>query len=113
MQLKATIVAPKGENYKVNWSSSNEYMATVNSNGLVTSYSSTGYVTISATVGDTDKSVSCLVQIVIPVENIYLTSTLTPKDYEESINLFKYYNENLENDLTLPLNKIAKFNPVG
>ena len=79
VQLTATVLPENASNKNVTWSSSNESVATVSSEGVVTAVAS-GTATITATTADgTNKSATCAVTVYIPTgvetQTVYRRST--------------------------------------
>ena len=76
--LSATVLPTNATNKAVNWSSSNESVATVSSSGLVTAVAA-GSATITATSqANSAKSATCAVTVTaIPVESVSLNKTST------------------------------------
>jgi len=95
VQLTATV---NGENYppsKVNWTSSNTSIATVNSSGLVSAVSP-GIVTITATSDyDNTKSATCTVTV---IDSTLLTDTLTKETTGVSGNYSHWENLKVSTD---------------
>lgn len=87
-QLIAYVYPDNATNKTVNWRSSNENIARVSSNGLVTAVSA-GTATITATTTDgSNLSASCVVTVsIIPVTSISLNQTNLTLDIEETYRL--------------------------
>ena len=74
-QLTATVLPEDASNKTVIWTSSNNKVATVSTEGIVTAKQS-GTVTITATSQDTGKKASCKVEaVIIPVTSFSLNTT--------------------------------------
>ena len=81
IQLTAEVAPGTALNTSVSWSSSNENIATVNANGLVTTKTTTGTVNIRATCnGNTSVYKECTVAVLLPVSyREYNAGTFTTK----------------------------------
>ena len=86
LQLNAKIEGAKDNDLKINWSSSNDSVASVNSKGLVTA-KKTGSVKITARIGDSDKTVSCWIDVKIPIESVSLSENSITCKKGDSITL--------------------------
>ena len=97
LQLNAKITGSK--DLKLKWSSSNDSIATVNDKGLVTSQK-TGRVKITAQVSGSNKSVSCWIDVKIPIESISLSATtIKCKENDEfTLSLSRYPNNTTDNN---------------
>jgi uncharacterized protein YjdB len=85
IQLAATIAPASACDQVVNWTSSDEAIATVDASGLVTAVSA-GSVQITATTRDGGKTALCFVTVVIPVTGIAVSpasSTISVSAVEE------------------------------
>ena len=71
--LTATVLPNNADDKTVTWTSSNNSIATVSSNGLVTAIAA-GNATITATAGG--KSATCAVVVAVPVYNYTFTVTV-------------------------------------
>lgn len=87
-QLNATVTPAGASNKTVSWTSSNNAVATVNSNGLVTALTA-GTATITATTTDgSNLSASCNVTVsIIPVTSVSLNKTSLTLDIDENYQL--------------------------
>lgn len=71
--LTCTVAPENADNKSVTWSSSDEKVATVSANGLVTAVSG-GTATITATSADGGYTASCKVTVVVPLLNLSFTN---------------------------------------
>ena len=88
-QLSALIFPENATNKTLLWQSSDEDIATVDENGLVTSYGNSGTVEISATTCDgSDLTVSCTVTVaIVLVESVAITDKSVEMDKNETYQL--------------------------
>lgn len=102
-QLTANILPSNAANKTVTWSSSNENIATVDANGLVTSVAN-GNTTISATTEDGDFQASCSVSVVAITESIALrigSSSIVSINGYISGSMYSYITNNSSETITL------------
>ncbi len=77
LQLKETVAPENADNKDVTWSSSNEAVASVNENGLVTAKNA-GTATITVTTEDGGKTAECAITVeAVPVQQIKLEPVST------------------------------------
>ena len=80
--LVATVIPEDAYNKAVTWSSSNEAVATVDGDGLVTAVAE-GEATITVKTADGGYEDTCTVTVVIPVEMLLLQEPRVPPLYEK------------------------------
>ncbi len=73
-KLNYTIIPEDAENQNVTWSSSNESVATVDSNGNVTAISG-GKATISCTTEEGNYTAKCIVTVTVPVTGVHMNQS--------------------------------------
>ena len=73
-QLTATVMPDNATDKSVSWTSDNDEVATVDSNGLVTAVSS-GVAIITASAAGGEKTAECMVEVYCPVSSITLDKT--------------------------------------
>ena len=84
-QLSATL-SPEGAFGNISWTSSDESVATVDANGLVTAVAG-GTCTITATAGGSLKTATCSVTVTQMVTSIVLSQTLAVLELDEFVRL--------------------------
>jgi len=72
--MVASILPSNATNKNVKWSSSNTAVATISASGVITAKSA-GQTTITVTTEDGNKTATCIVTVVIPVQSVSLLST--------------------------------------
>lgn len=91
LQLTATVIPEDATNKNVTWSSDNNAVATVDSNGLVTLVSPTGSCNITVTTVDGNHTASCNIiarPAIVPVDSISLNMNeidFSNLDYTETL----------------------------
>jgi len=73
-KLTATVEPPNASNKNVSWSSSDEAVATVSADGTVTAVGA-GTATITVTTEDGNKTATCKVTVIVPVERVSLNKS--------------------------------------
>ena len=113
-QQLSVVVSPKKATQYVNWTSSNQYIASVSSSGKITAKGK-GTVTITAKTQD-GKQAKCKVKVVVPVKSVYIASSLyikKGKSYKPYVSVSPYDANNKKVTFSSSNKKIATVNKKG
>ena len=87
LQLVPSIIPENAENKKLAWTSSNQAVATVDENGLVTGETVGNAIITATTTDESNLSATCNLTVKIPVTGISLNKTSAKVEIGKTINL--------------------------